>query len=322
MNSLKKLLAALCAAAVAVPMGAFAAEPFPSKPARLVVGYAPGGATDVIARFLAAGLTAKWGQQVIVENKPGAGGMIAAELLSRTTPDGHTLLVAYTPEVSINKLTYKNMAYDPQRDLVPVALVATGPLILATGPKLAVASFEELMKRKNVPLSYGSAGMGGQQHLGGELLKLQTGLDLVHVPYKGTGPAVTDLLGGQIDVLFASSTPLLPHIRSGRLKPLFVTGNQRQAELPDVPSAAEVGLASFDIPTWFGVFAPKGTDPKLAQRIADDIGAILTDKEAIKPLLANGLTISFLPTSRFEAFIADEMRKYGEIVVKAGVPKQ
>jgi tripartite-type tricarboxylate transporter receptor subunit TctC len=318
MSSVRRFAAVLIAAALAIPATAFA-DPFPSKPVRLVVAYAPGGATDVIARFLAAGLTSKWGQQVIVENKPGAGGMIGAELVSRAAPDGHSLLVAYTPEASINKLVYKSMSYDPQRDLVPVALVATGPLILATGPKLPLTSFQELMKRKNVPLSYGSAGTGGQQHLGGELLKLKTGLDLVHVPYKGTGPAVTDLLGGQIDLLFASSTPLLPHIRAGRLKPLFVTGNERQAELPDVPSAAEVGLTEFDIPTWFGVLAPKGMDPQLAQRIANDIGAILLDKAAVKPLEAHGLTIRYLPTKQFETFIASEISKYSDIVAKAGI---
>jgi tripartite-type tricarboxylate transporter receptor subunit TctC len=248
--------------------------------------------------------------------------MIGTDMISRATPDGHSLLVAYTPEVSINKLVYKKMSYDPQLDLVPVSLVATGPLILASGPKLPVSSFQELMKRKNVPLSYGSAGTGGQQHLGGELLRLQTGLDLVHVPYKGTGPAVTDLLGGQIDVLFASSTPLLPHIRAGKVKPLFVTGNQRQAELPDVPSAAEVGLAEFDIPTWFGVFAPKGMEPQLAQRIANDIGSILLDKNAVKPLEVHGLTIRYLPTKQFEKFIAAEISKYSDIVAKAGLEKQ
>jgi tripartite-type tricarboxylate transporter receptor subunit TctC len=321
MSSVSRFAAVLIAAALAIPAPAFA-DAFPSKPVRLVVAYAPGGATDVIARFLAAGLTSKWGHQVIVENKPGAGGMIGAELASRATPDGHSLLVAYTPEASINKLVYKSMSYDPQRDLVPVALVATGPLILATGPKLPVTSFQELMKRKNVPLSYGSAGTGGQQHLGGELLRLKTGLDLVHVPYKGTGPAVTDLLGGQIDLLFASSTPLLPHIRAGRLKPLFVTGNQRQAELPDVPSAAEVGLTEFDIPTWFGVLAPKGMDPQLAQRIANDIGSILLDKAAVKPLEAHGLTIRYLPTKQFEAFIASEISKYSDIVAKAGIERR
>jgi tripartite-type tricarboxylate transporter receptor subunit TctC len=321
MSSVRRFSAILIAAALALPATAFA-DTFPSKPVRLVVAYAPGGATDVIARFLAAGLTAKWGQQVIVENKPGAGGMIGAELVSRATPDGHSLLVAYTPEASINKLVYKSMSYDPQRDLVPVALVATGPLILATGPKLPVTSFQELMKRKNVPLSYGSAGTGGQQHLGGELLKLKTGLDLVHVPYKGTGPAVTDLLGGQIDLLLASSTPLLPHIRAGKLKPLLVTGSQRQAELPDVPSAAEVGLTEFDIPTWFGVLAPKGMDPQLAQRIANDIGSILLDKAAIKPLEVHGLTIRYLPTKQFETFIASEITKYSDIVEKAGIERQ
>lgn len=322
MHSLKKVFVTLCA--LMVPVLASAADPFPEKQVRLLVAYVPGGATDLIARFLANELSNKWGQQVIVENKPGAGGMIGAETIARSTPDGYSLLVAYTPEASINKLVYKQMRYDPEVDLAPIALVATAPLILVSGPKLKQSSFAALLKDKNggVPISYGSAGTGGQQHLGGELLKILTGLDLIHVPYRGTGAAITDLLGGQIDVAFASSPPVLAHIRAGKLKPLFVTGKERQTLLPDVPTAVEVGLGDFDIPTWFGILGPKGMDPAVVARIVRDVAAILADKSATKPLVDQGLTISFLPPPKFKEFIAAEMAKYGNIVSKAGVAMQ
>lgn len=323
MHSLKKkVFVSLCA--LMFPVFASAANAFPAKPVRLLVAYAPGGATDVIARFLAHALSGKWGQQVIVENKPGGAGMVGAENVARSHPDGHSLLIAYTPEASINKLVYKQMGYDPQVDLVPIALVATAPLILVSGPKMKESSFAALLKKKNggAPISYGSAGAGGQQHLGGELLKIQTGLDLVHVPYRGTGPMINDLLGGHIDVAFASSPPVLAHIRAGTLKPLFVTGKERQPLLPDVPTAVEVGLGDFDIPTWFGILGPKGMDPVVVDKIARDVASILADKSDIKPLVDQGLTINFLPPPKFKAFIAQEMNKYSDIVSRAGVDKQ
>lgn len=322
MNLIARLLAAVVACACVLPSVA-QAQASSDRTARLVVGYAPGGATDLIARFLATELQKRWGATVVPENKPGAGGMLGAQQVARAAPDGRTLLVAYTPEIAINKFVFKRMPYDPVADLEPIALVATAPLILASGPKLKQTNWAAVMREAaGKPLSYGSAGVGGQQHLGGELLRLLTRLDLQHVPFKGTGPAVTDLIGGQIDLVFATAPPLMQHVKSGRLTALFVAGPKRQAEFPDVPTAAEVGLPSLDLPTWFGVLGPKGMDPRQVERIAQDIGAILADPAVSKPLLDLGLTLAFLPTGRFKAFIDDELRKYADLVAKAGVEPQ
>jgi len=198
------------ALAATFTVASFAA--FPDKPVKLLVGYAPGGSTDIVARLLANSLSARWGQPVVVENRPGASGMIAAEAIARARPDGYNLLLGYTPEVSLNKFVFKEMRYDPLTDLTPVALAASAPLVLVAGPKLAVSSFKELLARKNSgqQISYASPGIGGQQHMAGEMLARQTGLPLIHVPYRGTGLAVSDLVGGQIDLFFATPARLNP----------------------------------------------------------------------------------------------------------------
>ena len=179
----------------------------------------------------------------MVENKPGASGMLAAEQVVRAKPDGYTLLLGYTPEVSLNKLVFKKMRYDPIADLTPIILTAEAPLVLVAGPKLSVATMQELLAQKNSrqPLTYGSPGTGGQQHLAGEMLARSTGLALTHVPYKGTALAVNDLLGGHIDLFFGTAPPLLPHIRAGKLRPIAVAGNAREKLLPDVPTVVELG---------------------------------------------------------------------------------
>lgn len=325
MNFFKKMSFIGLSIVVPMTLGTQAANAAPVKAERVVVGYAPGGATDVVARFLAMGLAEKQGKPVIVENKPGAGGTIGASQISRSKPDGSSLLVAYISEASINKLLYSKMPYDPEMDLVPIARIATAPLILASGPKMNVGSFKELLvagKNGDTPLSYGSAGYGGQQHLAGELLRMQTGMNMLHVPYRGSALAVVDLLGGQIDVGFFSISPLLSHIEVGKIKPLFIAGPERQAFLPDVPTADEVGLKDFDLATWFGVFGPKGMTPEVAEGIAQDVKSLLEDKEAVKILTNQGLAVSYLPPKEFRSYIATEMKKYGDIVEKAGIEKQ
>lgn len=299
-------------------------QTYPSKPVRLVVGYAAGGGTDVIARILASALTPGWGQQILVENKAGASGMLAAEQVVRAAPDGYTLLLGYTPEVSINKLVFSRMAYDPLVDLLPIALVASAPLFLVTGPKYPVGSAKELLARSKdaVPLSYGSPGTGGQQHLAGELFQIQTGIKTLHVPYKGAAPAVNDLLGGQLDMFFSTPPVILSHIRAGKLKPLFVTSAQRDPVMPEVPSAAEVGLPGFEISNWFGLFGPKGMDPALVQKIAADVQTALADKAVAKRLEDQGLGVKFMNPADLKVFIGLEMKKYGEIIELSGMPKQ
>ena len=294
---------------------------WPDKPVKLIVGYVPGGSTDIIARLLAPYLSTKWGQQVVVENKPGASGMIAGEQVARATPDGYTLLLGYTPEVSINKLVFKSMRYDPLSDLVPVVLVASAPLVLVAGPKLPVRNLRELLDLKSAgtKLTYGSPGSGGQQHMAGEMLGKSTGLQLTHIPYRGTGQAVADLLGGQIDLFFATTPPLLQHIKAGKLQPLLIAGNRRENLLPNVPTALEVGLPKLQMSNWFGVFAPKGLPANLVDKISADVISALVDPKFVKSLEEQGLMPQPIKGDEFRKFIDAEMAKYKEVVIEANI---
>ena len=303
----------------AISVTAFAA--YPERQVTLLVGYAPGGATDIIARTLATNLSSKWGQTVVVENKPGASGMLAAEQVVRAKPDGYTLLLGYTPEVSLNKLVFKKMRYDPIADLTPIILTAEAPLVLVAGPKLSVATMQDLLAQKNSrqPLTYGSPGTGGQQHLAGEMLARSTGLALTHVPYKGTALAVNDLLGGHIDLFFGTAPPLLPHIRAGKLRPIAVAGNAREKLLPDVPTVVELGIPRLQLTNWFGVFAPKGVSEAVLDQITNDVAQALADTKVVKTLEEQGLSIKPLRGAAFRDFIDSEMKKYQAIVTETGV---
>lgn len=309
----------MLASLAAISLPAFA--DFPDKPVTLLVGYAPGGSTDIIARLLGASLTSKWGQQVVVENKTGASGMLAAEQVARAKPDGYTLLLGYTPEVSLNKLVFKKMRYDPITDLTPVALAASAPLVLVAGPKLPISTMQELLALKNSrqPLTYGSPGTGGQQHLAGEMLARSTGLALTHVPYRGTSLAVNDLLGGHIDLFFATTPPLLQHIRAGKFRPIAVAGSAREKLLPDVPTVVELGLPRLQLTNWFGVFGPKGLPDPILEKITSDVMQALAEPKLIKALEEQGLAVTPLRGAAFRNFIDAEMKKYQAIVTETGV---
>jgi tripartite-type tricarboxylate transporter receptor subunit TctC len=294
---------------------------YPDKPVKLLVGYPPGGSTDLIARVLGNSLSTTWKQSIVVENKPGASGMIAAEQTVRASADGYTLLMGYTPEVSINKLVYKSMRYDPLTDLTPIALVATAPLVLAAGPKSPIVDYKTLIAQKSsgTQLSYGSPGVGGQQHMAGEMLGKATGLKVLHVPYRGTSFAVTDLMAGQIDLFFATTPPLLQQIKAGKLKPILVAGEKRERLLPDTPTAVELGMPDLKLTNWFGVFGPKGMSSALRDKIAKDVMQALRDETVLKQLEEQGLTPRPLQGTELNAFIADEMTKYKAIVTQTGI---
>jgi len=321
MKLVKAVLAALSASLITITPSV-AVDVYPSKAPRIIISYAPGGSSDIIARFLGTELSQRWNKQVVVENKPGAGGMIGAGQVARSEPDGYTLLIAYTPEVSINKLIYKDMPYDPISDFTPIARIATSPLVLVSGPKLGINSFAELLKKKDLRMSFGSAGTGGQQHMAGELLRMETGLDLIHAPYRGSGPAVADLLGGHIDVLFAGIAPVLSQVQGGTLQALLVSGDERQSQLPGVPTAKELGVSGLDLPAWWGVFGPKGMDAKLVDKISQDVAAILSDPEKSKAFTKIGANPAYLSSPEFQTFIGAEMDKYGHIVKESGIEKQ
>jgi tripartite-type tricarboxylate transporter receptor subunit TctC len=298
-----------------------AAAAYPDKPVKLLVGYGPGGATDIIARVLSKYLSEKWGQAVVVENKPGASGMIAANDVVRANPDGYTLLLGYTPEVSINQLVFTNMRYDPIKDLTPISLAADAPLVLAVGAKLPVKSLKEILDKGKgaTPLTYGSPGVGGQQHMAGEMLGGATKTPLTHIPYKGTGPAVAALVGGQIDLFFATTPPLLGQIRAGKVTPIAVAGSQREKLLPDVPTFVELGYPAIQLTNWFGVFGPRNLPAPVLNKITTDVTAALKNPAVVKQLEDQGLTPRPISGAEFVKFIASEMSKYAPIIKGANI---
>jgi tripartite-type tricarboxylate transporter receptor subunit TctC len=314
------LLSALLTVA-ALGVSPQAAATYPDKPVKLLVGYGPGGATDIIARVLSKYLSDKWGQAVVVENKPGASGMIAASDVVRANPDGYTLLLGYTPEVSINQLVFSNMRYDPIKDLTPISLAADAPLVLAVGAKLPVKSLKEILDKGKgaTPLTYGSPGVGGQQHMAGELLGGATKISLTHIPYKGTGPAVAALVGGQIDLFFATTPPLLGQIRAGKVTPIAVAGSQREKLLPDVPTFVELGYPAIQLTNWFGVFGPRNLPAPVLNKITTDVTAALKDPAVVKQLEDQGLTPRPISGAEFVKFIASEMSKYAPIIKGANI---
>ena len=305
----------------AVSVAPQAAAAYPDKPVKLLVGYGPGGATDIIARVLSKYLSDKWGQAVVVENKPGASGMIAASDVVRANPDGYTLLLGYTPEVSINQLVFSNMRYDPIKDLTPISLAADAPLVLAVGAKLPVKALKEILDKGKgaTPLTYGSPGVGGQQHMAGEMLGGATKISLTHIPYKGTGPAVAALVGGQIDLFFATTPPLLGQIRAGKVTPIAVAGSQREKLLPDVPTFVELGYPAIQLTNWFGVFGPRNLPAPVLNKITTDVTAALKDPAVVKQLEDQGLTPRPISGAEFVKFIASEMSKYAPIIKGANI---
>jgi tripartite-type tricarboxylate transporter receptor subunit TctC len=293
---------------------------FPEKPVRLVVPFAPGGATDVVARALGQRLGLLWKQQVVVDNRPGAGGNIGADLVAKAPGDGYTLLMASPAEVAINPFLYAHMPFDPAADLVPVSKAASAPLVLVVHPSVPAKTLPELiefLKSRPEGTNYASSGTGGPQHLAGEHFRAMTGAKLVHVPYKGGAPAITDLLGGQVQMFFAGLPPSLPHIHAGKLRALAVTTSQPSSLMPGVPTVDSV-LPGFDFENWQGVFAPRGTPEAIVAQIARDIAKVAGDKGLQEQLSAQGAAPAPLGPAEFAAFVQKERRKYGELVRTSG----
>ena len=313
----------LCAAVVAWTQASAWAQTFPTKPIRLIVGFAPGGPNDIIARALAARLTESLAQTVTVENRTGAGGNLAAELVARAAPDGHTLMLGSTGTNSVNPALYSKMSFDLVKDLAPVTQVASGSSALAVHPKVAARSVRELIalaKAQPGRLTFASSGGGSSLHLAGELFKQMAGVDMIHVPYKGAQPAVTDLLSGQVDMSFAPATNVVPYARSGKLVLLGVTGPARSAYVPDVPTIAESGVPGFDVLTWYGVFAPAGTPDGLLTRLHAEIAKAMQSAQVREQLLNIGIEVALSASpSAFQAYRAGEVEKWGRLVRAAGV---
>jgi tripartite-type tricarboxylate transporter receptor subunit TctC len=294
---------------------------YPDKPVRVIVPFAPGGATDVVARSLATRLAQIWNQPVVVENKPGAGGNIGADIVAKAPADGYTVLLASPAEIVINPHLYAHMPYDPARDLAPVTKIAAAPLVLVVHPSVPAHNVAELIawiKSQKGGVSYASSGTGGPQHLAAEQFRLMTGTNLVHVPYKGGAPAVNDLLAGQVPMFFAGLPPALPHIKAGTLRALAVTTSARWPSLPDVPTVAESGLPGFNIENWQGIFVPAGTPPEIVAKLAHDIATVASEKEFADRLTAQGAAPATMSPADFTIFVRAENAKYGRLVKESG----
>ena len=313
---------ALLLASGAVPRLA-KAEPaaYPAKPIKLVIPYPPGGGTDITGRAMAQKLSELLGQSVVIENRPGATGMIGAASVAKSAPDGYTVLFGAASEMAINASLFKNMAYDPRTDFEPVSLLATFPLIFVA-PASSSRSLGDLIaaaKAKPDSVSYGSIGSGSPQHLAAELLSSMAKARFLHVPYKGSGPLVQDAVGGHIDMAVSSVPPAVPLVRSGKLRPLAVTSSKRSEALPDVPTMAELGFPGYAFETWVGVAVPKGTPKEIVVRLQAGLSAALTSYEVQVALRDQGAVPAGSTPEQFRQFVRDEVAKSDRIVSEAGI---
>ena len=307
--------------AVAGAPPAVAADAFPSKPVRIVVPFTPGGSTDILARAIGQKLGEAWGQPVIVENKPGAGGNVGVELVAKAPPDGHTIVMGHIGTFAANPALYKALPYDPVKDFAPITLVAMVPNVLVVGPSVKARTLGELVayaKANPGKLDYGSGGNGSAAHLATEYFKLRTGVDVQHVPYKGTGPAVADLLGGQIGMMITGALPLMQHVKAGRLRALAVASPKRLAILPDVPTIAESGYPGFAAVQWYGLFAPAGTPKDVVAKIHRDAVAALRDPAVAERLASEGAEPVGDTPEQFGAFVKSEIELWGKVIRESG----
>jgi tripartite-type tricarboxylate transporter receptor subunit TctC len=315
-------LGGVVAASVAPRALAQATPDYPARPVRIVVPFAPGGATDVLARMIGGKLTEAWGQQVVVENKPGAGGNIGAEAGARAAADGYTLTLCAAGFMAVNPSLYAKLPYDPVRDFAPVALLVKAPLLMVVHPGAQARSVRELIDwaRANPGrLTIGNGGQGTAQHLGGELFTAAAGIRAVHLPYKGSAPATTDLLAGVFDAQFDNMVTLLPHVRSGKLRALGVSSAARVPVLPEVPTIAESALPGFETGTWYGVVAPAGTPVPVLERLNREIARIVALPDMAERLQAMGLIPAVGTRAVFGEFIRAEIAQYGKLIRSAGI---
>ena len=319
--SRRSALRALAAMGGASSLGAWAQAGWPTKPVTMVVPFPAGGGTDAFARPLSAQFSRLTGKQLVIDNRGGAGGTLGAGIAAKAAPDGYTLFMGAVHH-TIAPFMYPKLDYDLERDLVPLILVANVPQVLVVNPKNVTApdfkSFLEFVKKNPARLNYGSAGGGTSHHLAGELFKLQTKTFITHIPYRGAGPALQDLVAGNVDMMFDGLGSSAQHIKSGRIKALMVSGSKRSPAFPDVPCSAELGLPDYTVSTWYGVWAPKGTPADAQARAVDEIRrAVLTD-EAKAVWAAQGAEFPNLTGAQFDAFIKKELAKWSQVVKASG----
>jgi tripartite-type tricarboxylate transporter receptor subunit TctC len=312
-----KLFASLVALTLVSATGH--AQVFPSRPVRIVVPQTPGGASDALARIMAQKLSEKWGQPVVVENRAGAGGNIGMDLVAKSAADGYTLLMSYVGSHAINVSIYKKLPFDPEADFSAVATLANVPFVAAANASLPVGNIKELAAyaAKN-PVSFGSAGNGSVNHLLGEMFSSTSQVKMLHVPYKGAAPALTDLISGQIQLVFTSLPSIAQHIRAGTVKGLGVTGSKRAQAFKDIPTIAESGYPGFVINPWFGLFAPKGTPPAVVRQLNADINKILSDKDTVDRFAVLGAEVYETTPQEFAAVLHADIQKWAAVVKSSG----
>lgn len=304
-----------------LPVGLYAQTNYPSKPIRIVVGQAPGGATDVVARLVSPKLSEQLGQQVIVENRTGAAGSIGAAFVAKSAPDGYNLLVA-SSSYAINPSLYTDMPFDPVRDLLPVTLIAEAPFLLVVHPSMPVRSVKELValaKQKPGTLNFASGGNGSSGHLAGELFKFLAGVNIVHIPYKGAGPALVDVMAGQVHFTFGSVLSSMGHVKNGRLRALGVTGGKRSTGAPELPTIAEAGIKGFQTTSWYGLLAPANTSAQIVSLLSTSMNKAVQSPEVKNKILNDGAEPDGGTSKQFQEFMAAEMRRAAEIVKRAGI---
>lgn len=303
---------------------AHAAEAYPERPVRMIVPFAPGGGTDIVGRVLAGRFTERFGTQFVVDNRPGGGAMIGANLVAKATPDGHTLLVGTSAELTISPSLYGKAPYDPVKDFVPIALLGVSPVVIVAHPKLEVKDVGEIIARAKAnpgKLPIANGGTGAAPHLAGELLKSIAGVDYIMVPYKGAGPALTDVMGAQVELAFTTVASALPHIRSGRIKPIAVVAAKRSPLIPDVPSVADQGIADYEAVTWFGLFTPAGTRSEVVQALRAASDSALQ----AQPIRARLESLGIEPGSvaqggeALSTRIRTELARWNKVVKAAGI---
>lgn len=302
--------------------GPTAAQQYPVKPIRMIIGFPPGGGTDIVGRIVGQRLSEVLGQQILPDNRGGASGQIAAELTAKAPPDGYTVMMAHIAAISILPSLYPKMPYDAARDFAPITLVAIGPNFLVVHPSVPVKSVKELVafaKARPGQLHYASPGAGTVQHLAAELFKLQAKVDMLHVPYKGSGQSIVDLIAGHVHLNFDSVPPVLPHVRSGRLRALAVTSEKRFSILPDIPTVTEAGVPGFDLSTWWGLVAPAAVSKDIIARLQAETVKVLRERGVKEKIAFAGADTVGNTADEFAAYIRAERAKYARIVKDANI---
>ncbi|HEY6720356.1 MAG TPA: tripartite tricarboxylate transporter substrate binding protein [Burkholderiales bacterium] len=315
------VLKACALAALAISASA-QAQGYPAKPIRMIVAYPPGGGTDIVGRMVAQKLSEALGYSVVVENRGGASGNIGTELAARAAPDGYTILMGNVAPNAINVSLFKSLPFDPVADFAPVSLVASTPNILVVHPSTPVRAVKELValaKAKPGTLNFASAGVGSSSHLAGELFRILAGADIVHVPYKGAGPAMVDVLSGQVQLYFATMPAAMPHVKSGRLAPVAVTSAMRSQILPDLPTIAQSGVPGYEASTWYGVLVPAHTPGAAIARLHENIARILAVPETRERLADQGFEPIGNSPEEFGAYIKSEIAKWSKVIGDAGI---